>query len=83
MLGYSSDELLSIKFRDLIAKEKFVLALPDMMFNEKGEIVVFNGKVVSFLYLYLILIFFKITFDWDYRLNFSAKMVQKLPSRVG
>ena len=48
MLGYSSDELLSIKFRDLIAKEKFVLALPDMMFNEKGEIVVFNGKVVSF-----------------------------------
>lgn len=48
MLGYSSEELLSIKFKDLIAKEKFVLALPDMMFNEKGEIVVFNGKVVSY-----------------------------------
>ena len=47
MLGYSTDELLLIKFCDLIHKEKSQLALPDMFFNEKGDIVVYNGKVVS------------------------------------
>lgn len=46
MLGYSSTELLDIKFRDLVIREKSQLALADMIFNEKGEIVVFNGKVV-------------------------------------
>ena len=46
MLGYSSDELLTIKFRDLVIKEKSQLALTDMIFNENGDGVVFNGKVV-------------------------------------
>lgn len=49
MLGYSTEELLELKFRDLIVKEKSQLALPDMIFNEKGEAVVFNGKVVIHL----------------------------------
>ena len=48
MLGYSADELLLTKFCDLIHKEKSQLALPDMFFNEKGDIVVYNGKVVCF-----------------------------------
>lgn len=47
MLGYSSDELLEKRFRDLVIREKSQLALADMIFNEKGEMVVFNGKVVS------------------------------------
>jgi hypothetical protein len=46
MLGYSSDELITKKFRDLVIKEKSQLALTDMIFNEKGEVVIFNGKVV-------------------------------------
>jgi len=49
MLGYSADELLLTKFCDLIHKEKSQLALPDMFFNEKGEIVVYNGKVIELL----------------------------------
>ena len=52
MLGYSADELLLTKFCDLIHKEKSQLALPDMFFNEKGEIVVYNGKVVCFFHLW-------------------------------
>lgn len=47
MLGYSTDELLTVKFRDLVVKEKSQLALPDMIFNEKGEAIVYNGNVVS------------------------------------
>ncbi|XP_046651187.1 PAS domain-containing serine/threonine-protein kinase-like [Daphnia pulicaria] len=47
MLGYSSDELITKKFRDLVIKEKSQLALTDMIFNEKGEVVIFNGKVIE------------------------------------
>lgn len=47
MLGYSSEELLEMKFKDIVVREKSQLALTDMIFNEKGETVVFNGKVVS------------------------------------
>ena len=46
MLGYSAEELLLTKFRDLVLKEKSQLALPDMFFNEKGDILIYNGKVV-------------------------------------
>lgn len=46
MLGYSSEELLTIKFKDLVIREKSQLALTDMIFDEKGEVVIFNGKVV-------------------------------------
>jgi hypothetical protein len=48
MLGYSADELTTIKFRDLVIREKSQLALTDMIFNEKGEVVIFNGKVVIY-----------------------------------
>lgn len=47
MLGYSSEELLTIKFKDLVIREKSQLALTDMIFDEKGEVVIFNGKVIE------------------------------------
>lgn len=46
LLGYSSEEMVSLHFKDIIIKEKGQVALPDMLFNDKGEMVVFNGKVV-------------------------------------
>ena len=46
MLGYSNEELTKLKLSELIAKEKTDQALPDMLFKENGDIIVFNGKVV-------------------------------------
>lgn len=46
MLGYSSEELLTTQFKDLVIREKSQLALTDMIFDEKGAVVIFNGKVV-------------------------------------
>ena len=47
MLGYSIDELLALKFRELVIAETSEFALPDMICHETGKSVVFNGQVVS------------------------------------
>ena len=46
MLGYSNAELIQMKLGELVLKEKPDQTLPDMLFKENGDIVVFNGKVV-------------------------------------
>lgn len=50
MLGYTPEEMISLNFKDIIIKEKAQIALPDMLFSDKGEMIVYNGKVVGHKY---------------------------------
>lgn len=75
MLGYSSDELLAKQFQELVIREKSQLALADMIFNENGEMIVFNGKVVSIGNHALL--DWVVIFSLLNRLNCNAKMALK------
>ena len=47
MLGYSAGELTGTSFGQLVVREKSDQALPDMLFKDNGDMVIFNGRVVE------------------------------------